>query len=66
MTLANGLVVQDLLIGKGITPQPGDVCTVHFSLYYKGDEIESSRESSGLAASPIGFQYGVEAGTGRS
>ena len=25
---------------------------MHYSLYYNGDEIESSRESSGLAASP--------------
>lgn len=60
----NGLLVQDIVPGKGNTPQQGDSCTVHYSLYYKGAEIESSRESSGLAASPIGFQYGVTEGVG--
>ncbi len=62
--LANGLLIKDLLVGKGNSPNPGDSCTVHYSLYYKGDEIESSRESSGLAASPIGFQFGVTEGVG--
>ena len=60
----NGLIVKDLVAGKGNSPKPGDACTVHYSLYYKGDEIESSRESSGLAASPIGFQFGVTEGVG--
>lgn len=64
VALPNGIVVQDLSVGKGYAPEPGDTCTVHYSLYYQGDEIESSRESSGLAARPIGFQYGVEKGTG--
>jgi len=64
VTLTSGLKVQDLVAGKGNTPREGDSCTVHYSLYYKGDEIESSRESSGLAASPIGFQFGVTSGVG--
>jgi FKBP-type peptidyl-prolyl cis-trans isomerase FkpA len=62
--LDNGLIVQELVMGKGNSPNEGDLCTVHYSLYYNGDEIESSRESSGLAASPIGFQYGVTEGSG--
>lgn len=62
--LPNGIVYQDLSVGKGNAPEPGDTCTVHYSLYYNGDEIESSRESSGLAARPVGFQYGVEKGSG--
>lgn len=62
--LDSGLLVKDLVMGKGNVPGPGDSCTVHYSLYYKGDEIESSRESSGLAASPIGFQFGVTEGVG--
>jgi len=64
VTLSSGLKVQDLVAGKGNTPRSGDSCTVHYSLYYNGDEIESSRESSGLAASPIGFQFGVSSGVG--
>jgi len=64
ITLSSGLKVKELVAGKGNTPRPGDACTVHYSLYYNGDEIESSRESSGLAASPIGFQYGVTEGYG--
>jgi len=64
ITLSSGLKVKELVAGKGNTPRPGDACTVHYSLFYNGDEIESSRESSGLAASPIGFQYGVTEGYG--
>lgn len=64
ITLSSGLKVKELVAGKGNSPRPGDSCTVHYSLFYNGDEIESSRESSGLAASPIGFQYGVTEGYG--
>eukprot|EP00291_Cryptomonas_curvata_P002665 CAMPEP_0172185200 /NCGR_PEP_ID=MMETSP1050-20130122/20028_1 /TAXON_ID=233186 /ORGANISM="Cryptomonas curvata, Strain CCAP979/52" /LENGTH=191 /DNA_ID=CAMNT_0012859141 /DNA_START=223 /DNA_END=798 /DNA_ORIENTATION=- len=64
VTMPTGITYQDLSVGKGNSPEPGDTCTVHYSLYYKGDEIESSRESSGLAARPVGFQYGVEKGSG--
>jgi len=64
VTLESGLKVQDVMPGKGITPQQGDTVTVHYSLFYKGDEIESSRESQGLAAQPLGFQFGVKSGYG--
>eukprot|EP00283_Hemiselmis_rufescens_P016232 CAMPEP_0173441568 /NCGR_PEP_ID=MMETSP1357-20121228/24024_1 /TAXON_ID=77926 /ORGANISM="Hemiselmis rufescens, Strain PCC563" /LENGTH=277 /DNA_ID=CAMNT_0014407157 /DNA_START=18 /DNA_END=851 /DNA_ORIENTATION=+ len=60
----NGLSYKEITVGKGNSPRPGDTVTVHFSLFYKGDEIESSRESSGLAAAPLGFQYGVKSGYG--
>jgi len=36
---------QEIAVGKGFVPGPGDTVTVHYSLYYKGDEIESSRYS---------------------
>eukprot|EP00286_Rhodomonas_abbreviata_P011061 CAMPEP_0181325188 /NCGR_PEP_ID=MMETSP1101-20121128/20785_1 /TAXON_ID=46948 /ORGANISM="Rhodomonas abbreviata, Strain Caron Lab Isolate" /LENGTH=278 /DNA_ID=CAMNT_0023433465 /DNA_START=24 /DNA_END=860 /DNA_ORIENTATION=- len=62
--MENGLTYQELVVGKGNVPAKGDTCTVHYSLYYNGDEIESSRESSGLAASPLGFQYGASKGAG--
>jgi FKBP-type peptidyl-prolyl cis-trans isomerase len=62
--LDNGLEIQELVAGKGLSPQKGDTCTVHYSLYYEGSEIMSSRESSGLAAAPIGFQFGVKEGYG--
>uniref|UniRef100_A0A7S0TW73 peptidylprolyl isomerase n=2 Tax=Hemiselmis andersenii TaxID=464988 RepID=A0A7S0TW73_HEMAN len=62
--MENGLKYKELTVGKGNSPRPGDTVTVHFSLFYKGDEIESSRESSGLAAAPLGFQYGVTKGAG--
>mmetsp|Transcript_68614 Transcript_68614/g.164192 ORF Transcript_68614/g.164192 Transcript_68614/m.164192 type:complete len:288 (-) Transcript_68614:150-1013(-) len=63
-TELNGLTIQELTLGKGIVAQKGDTCTVHYSLFFKGDEIMSSRESSGLAAPPIGFQLGVTEGAG--
>ena len=66
-TLENGLVIQELKVGKGITPSQGDTCTIHFSLFYNGAEIESSRESSG-APPPLPLReptYGAGAAPGR-
>lgn len=37
---------------------------IHYSLFYKDLEVESSRESQGLAASPLGFTYGTISGPG--
>ena len=51
-------------MGKGNSPEDGDQCAIHYSLYYKDLEIESSRESQGLAASPIGFTMGTLSGPG--
>jgi len=62
--LDSGLAYSEIAVGKGFQPGPGDTVTVHYSLYYKGDEIESSRESQGLAAKPLGFQYGTKSGAG--
>jgi len=64
VTMDNGLSYVDLVVGKGNVPKKGDTVTVHYSLFYNGDEIQSSRESSGLAAAPIGFQFGNLEGTG--
>mmetsp|Transcript_14213 Transcript_14213/g.28087 ORF Transcript_14213/g.28087 Transcript_14213/m.28087 type:complete len:350 (+) Transcript_14213:70-1119(+) len=64
VTMDNGLEYKEITYGKGNIPQPGDTVTVHYSLFYNGDEIESSRESSGLAAAPLGFQFGITSGAG--
>lgn len=59
-----GLVYRDITIGKGNSPRFGDSVAVHYSLFYDDFEVESSRESQGLAASPIGFTFGAESGPG--
>ena len=53
-----------MAIGSGSTPQLGDRVAVHYSLYYNGFEVESSRDSSGLAARPFGFNWGTKEGNG--
>ena len=53
-----------MTVGTGVEPLYGDRVAVHYSLYYNGMEVESSRESSGLAATPMGFTYGTKAGAG--
>lgn len=60
----NSLSFQDMAIGSGATPQLGDRVAVHYSLYYNGFEVESSRDSSGLAARPFGFNWGTKEGNG--
>ncbi len=62
--LPSGVEYQDMALGSGATPQQGDRVAVHYSLYYNGLEVESSRDSSGLAARPYGFNWGTEKGTG--
>ncbi|GAB5030521.1 peptidyl-prolyl cis-trans isomerase fkbp16 [Nannochloropsis oceanica] len=62
--LANGVEYQDMTLGSGATPHEGDRVAVHYSLYYNGLEVESSRDSSGLAARPYGFNWGTDKGTG--
>lgn len=62
--LPTGVEYQDMAIGSGATPHEGDRVAVHYSLYYNGLEVESSRDSSGLAARPFGFNWGTEKGTG--
>lgn len=64
VTLESGVQYQDMSIGSGPSPQLGDRVAVHYSLYYNGLEVESSRDSSGLAARPFGFNWGVQTGSG--
>jgi len=64
VTLDSGVQYQDMTIGSGASPKLGDRVAVHYSLYYNGLEVESSRDSSGLAARPFGFNWGTEKGTG--
>lgn len=62
--LPNGVSYRDITVGKGYTPRNGDSVAIHYSLFYKDLEVESSRESQGLAATPIGFTYGATSGPG--
>lgn len=62
--LPSGVTYRDITVGKGYSPQNGDSVAIHFSLFYDNLEVESSRESQGLAASPIGFTYGAMSGPG--
>jgi len=62
--LPSGVEYQDMTLGSGATPHYGDRVAVHYSLYYNGLEVESSRDSSGLAARPYGFNWATEKGTG--
>ena len=64
VTLDSGVQYQDMAIGSGPSPKLGDRVAVHYSLYYNGLEVESSRDSSGLAARPFGFNWGTQTGTG--
>jgi len=57
-TLENGIKYQEMAIGDGPSPKKGDRCAIHYSIYYNGMEVESSRDSSGLAATPLGFNMG--------
>lgn len=60
----NGIVYRDITLGKGYSPSKGDTVAVHYSLFFEDLEVESSRESQGLAALPLGFSFGAEAGPG--
>lgn len=60
----NGIVYRDITLGKGYSPSKGDTVAVHYSLFYDDLEVESSRESQGLAALPLGFSFGAESGPG--
>lgn len=62
--LPNGIAYRDITVGKGNSPRDGDTVAIHYSLFYNDFEVESSRESQGLAASPIGFTFGATAGPG--
>ncbi len=62
--LPGGILYRDVTIGKGYVPRDGDTVAIHYSLFYNDFEVESSRESQGLAASPIGFTYGARSGPG--
>lgn len=64
VTLPSGITYRDISIGKGYTPRPGDSVAIHYSLFFKDLEVESSRESQGLAASPVGFTFGATSGPG--
>lgn len=57
-------MLQEMAIGSGPSPKLGDRVAVHYSLFYNGFEVESSRDSSGLAARPYGFNWGTENGSG--
>lgn len=62
--LPSGVTYQDINVGKGYVPRNGDTVAIHYSLFYKDLEVESSRESQGLAASPLGFTFGATSGPG--
>jgi hypothetical protein len=62
--LANGVRYRDITTGKGYSPQKGDTVAIHYSVFYDDLEVESSRESQGLAALPLGFSFGAESGPG--
>jgi hypothetical protein len=64
VVLASGVRYRDITTGKGYSPQNGDTVAVHYSLFYDDLEVESSRESQGLAALPLGFSFGAEGGPG--
>lgn len=64
VVLENGIRYRDITVGKGYSPQKGDTVAVHYSLFYDDLEVESSRESQGLAALPLGFSFGAESGPG--
>ncbi|CAN0010258.1 unnamed protein product [Hapterophycus canaliculatus] len=53
-----------MTIGDGPKPNDGDRVAVHYSLFYKGLEVESSRDSQGLAARPLGYTVGTVNGPG--
>lgn len=63
-TLPSGIVYRDITVGKGYSPRNGDTVAIHYSLFFQDLEVESSRESQGLAASPLGFTYGARSGPG--
>lgn len=60
----SGIRYREVIVGKGFEPNPGDTVAIHYSLYCQDIEVESSRESQGLAATPVGFTYGAESGAG--
>ncbi|CAM9873880.1 unnamed protein product, partial [Phaeothamnion confervicola] len=63
--LPSGASYQEMTVGKGASPKFGDRVAIHYSLYYNaGLEVESTRESSGLAARPFGFTFGTKGGLG--
>lgn len=64
VTLTSGIVYRDVTVGKGYVPRPGDTVAIHYSLFYDDLEVESSRESQGLAARPLGFTFGTKEGPG--
>lgn len=64
VVLDNGIRYREVNVGKGYSPQKGDTVAVHYSLFYDDLEVESSRESQGLAALPLGFSFGAESGPG--
>eukprot|EP00903_Cladosiphon_okamuranus_P021000 g19292.t1 len=64
VTLEDGAQYQEMTIGDGPSPKDGDRVAVHYSLFYKGLEVESSRDSQGLAARPLGYTCGTINGPG--
>lgn len=64
VTLPSGVQYQEMSIGEGASPQLGDRVAVHYSLFCNGFEVESTRDSSGLAARPYGFNWGSDNGFG--
>lgn len=62
--IGNGITYREIKVGTGVEPNPGDTVTIHFSLFCGGVEVETSRDSQGLAARPLGFTWGTERGPG--
>ena len=62
--LKDGVTAREIKEGTGYSAQNGDSVAIHYSLYYDDLEVESSRESSGLAARPVGFTFGTQEGPG--
>lgn len=64
VVMENGITYREITVGKGNSPRNGDTVAIHYSLFYEDFEVESSRESQGLAASPVGFTFGATSGPG--
>mmetsp|Transcript_45609 Transcript_45609/g.177510 ORF Transcript_45609/g.177510 Transcript_45609/m.177510 type:complete len:283 (-) Transcript_45609:747-1595(-) len=60
----DGVVYREIKTGDGYSPNQGDTVAIHYSLFCDGIEVETSRESQGLAARPLAFTWGATRGPG--
>ncbi|KAL4447984.1 hypothetical protein ABPG75_005203 [Micractinium tetrahymenae] len=54
---ASGLLVQDITVGQGSQPQPGDTCVVHWAGYTKNYQAKRI-ENTSLRDEPLEFKLG--------